>query len=152
MGVHTERAGGAVTAPGEAGGVFQEAIRDRLRTGFANWNQGYEAWLEWCDTLYEPDAHYNVQGRRLTLQEYKDLMGEFFAAFDVRLGEFHNMLVIDGWCAIRYAVRVTHKASGAAIDQTSMEFVNFTDNPDPVGARVVEGWAISDRQFDETVA
>lgn len=30
--------------------------------GFKNWNSGYKSWLEWCETLYEPDAHYNVYG------------------------------------------------------------------------------------------
>ena len=47
---------------------MEEAIRDRLVTGFKNWNGGYDGWLEWCNTLYEPDAHYNVYGHRLTLQ------------------------------------------------------------------------------------
>lgn len=139
-----------VTGAGSVHGEFQEAIRARLRNGFTNWNRGYDAWLEWCDTLYEPDAHYNVQGRRLTLQEYKELMAKFFAAFDVELGEFYNMLVIDDWCAIRYAVHITHKASGRRIEQMTMEFVNFKDNPAPVGARVVEGWAIADHPLDAT--
>ena len=38
----------------------EAAIRDRLVTGFKNWNGGYEGWLEWCNTLYEEDAYYNV--------------------------------------------------------------------------------------------
>jgi hypothetical protein len=124
---------------------FQEAIRARLRRGFANWNRGYEAWLEWCDTLYEPDAHYNVNGLRLSLQQYKDLMGQLFSVYDIELGQFYNMLVEDGWCAIRYSVRIADKRTGDAFDQMTMEFVNFKDNPSPIGARVVEGWALSDR-------
>ena len=123
---------------------FQDAIAERLHTGFANWNHGYQAWLDWCDTLYEPDAHYNVQGGRLTLQQYKDLMGQFFETFDVELGEFHNMLIEEDWCAIRYAVHITNKRTGERIEQMTMEFVNFKDNPHPIGARVIEGWAISD--------
>lgn len=125
--------------------TFQDAIAARLRRGFANWNGGYETWLEWCKTLYEPDAHYNVQGRRLTLRQYQDLMGEFFTVFDVELGEFHNMLIEDDWCAIRYAVHITDKQTGEKIEQMTMEFVNFKDNPEPVGARVIEGWALSDK-------
>jgi hypothetical protein len=125
--------------------TFQEQIEDRLRNGFSNWNGGYEQWLEWCDTLYEPDAHYNVSGQRLTLQGYKDMMGQFFAAFDIQLGEFYNMLVVDDWCGIRYAVRITNKATGEEFDQMTMEFVNWKDNPAPIGARVIEGWALSDK-------
>ena len=46
------------------GNSFQDKVRARLHRGFANWNQGYDSWLEWCETLYEPDAHYNVYGQR----------------------------------------------------------------------------------------
>lgn len=124
---------------------FQEAIKDRLQNGFKNWNGGYEKWLEWCNTLYEPDAHYNVYGKRLTLQQYKDLMGQFFAAYDVELGEFYNMLIEGDWCAIRYTVHITNKKTGEQFEQMSFEFVHFKENPEPVGARVVEGWAVSDK-------
>jgi len=125
--------------------TFQDAIKQRLQNGFMNWNNGYEAWLKWCDTLYEPDAHYNVYGKRLTLQEYKDMMGHFFAAFDIQLGEFHNMLIQDDWCAIRYTVYITNKKTGEKITQQTMEFVNFKDNPQPIGARVIEGWALAEK-------
>ena len=54
---------------------MEKAIRDRLFSGFNNWNGGYDGWLKWCDTLYEPDACYNIPLRgaqkRLILQEYK---------------------------------------------------------------------------------
>jgi hypothetical protein len=126
---------------------FQEAIKDRLQNGFKNWNGGYDAWLEWCNTLYEPDAHYNVYGQRWTLQQYKDAMGKLFEVFDMELGEFYNMLVVDDWAAIRYKVRITNKKTGEIIDQMTMEFVNFKENPDPIGARVIEGWALSDVQL-----
>ena len=51
---------------------MEEAIRDRLVNGFKNWNGGYDGWLEWCNTLYEPDVHYNVYGKRLTLPKCSD--------------------------------------------------------------------------------
>jgi len=124
---------------------FEDAIRARFNRGFSEWNQGYEAWLEWCDTLYEPDAHYNIYSDRLTLQQYKVMMGQFFGAFDIELGDFHNMIVEDGWGAIRYVVYITNKATGERIEQNTMEFVHFKDNPEPVGARVIEGWALSDK-------
>lgn len=124
---------------------FQDAIRDRLTNGFGNWNEGYDAWLEWCDTLYEPDAHYNVYGKRLTLQEYKDMMGQLFGKFDIELGEFDNVIVEDDWAAIRYTVFITNLQTGEKIEQKTMEFVNFKDNPAPIGARVIEGWALSDK-------
>lgn len=123
---------------------FQDAIRERLENGFKNWNGGYDCWLEWCNTLYEPDAHYNIYGKRYTLQEYKDMMGQFFQAFDVEMGDFYNMLVQDDWCGIRYCVHITNKKTGVKFEQMTMEFVNFKDNPEPLGARVIEGWALSD--------
>ncbi len=128
--------------------TLQEKIKSRLETGFKNWNGGYECWLEWCNILYEPDAHYNIQVggplKRLTLQEYKDMSKGFFENFIVELGEFKNMLIQDDWCGIRYVVYVTNKATGKRFTQNTMEFVHFKDNPDPLGARVIEGWALSD--------
>ena len=124
---------------------IEEAMKDRIKQGFSNWNQGYEKWLEWCDTLYEPDAHYNVYGKRLTLQQYKDMMGQFFSVFDIELGDFHNMIADGDWIAIRYDVNIINKESGERIEQKTMEFVNFKDNPAPIGARVIEGWALSDK-------
>ena len=47
-----------------------EAIRDRLVNGLKNWNGGYDGWVEWWYTLYEPDAHYIVYGHRFTLQQH----------------------------------------------------------------------------------
>jgi hypothetical protein len=123
---------------------FESAIRSRFSRGFSEWNQGYDAWLSWCDTLYEPDAHYNVYSDRLTLQEYKNMMSQLFVAYDIELGEFHNVIVEDDWGAIRYTVYITDKKTGERIEQKTMEFVHFKDNPDPVGARVIEGWALSD--------
>ncbi|MGC4122049.1 MAG: nuclear transport factor 2 family protein [Myxococcales bacterium] len=124
---------------------FEERIRARFNQGFGEWNQGYEAWLKWCHTLYEPDAHYNVYGRRLTLQQYKDMMGQFFSAFDIQLGALDNVLVQGEWGAIRYSVYVTNKKTGEKTELKTMEFVRFKDNAEPIGARVVEGWALSDK-------
>lgn len=128
---------------------FEEAIKNRLENGFANWNGGYDGWLDWCKTLYEPDAHYNVYGKRLTLQEYKDMMGQLFQVYDMELGDFDNMIIKDDWCAIRYTVYIINKQTGERITQHTMEFVNFKDNPDPIGARVIEGWALSDSPLSE---
>jgi len=123
---------------------FEQAIRDRLQTGFNNWNLGYAAWLEWCNTLYEPDAHYNVYGQRLTLEQYKAMMGQFFAAFDIKLGTLDNIIVENDWVGIRYTVYITSKQTGVTSELKTMEIVNFKKNPEPIGARVVEGWALSD--------
>jgi hypothetical protein len=128
--------------------TFQEQIKDRLINGFKNWNGGYEKWLKWCDTLYEPDAMYNIQvggpQKRLTLQQYKDICKHFMDNYVLELGDFKNMIIQDDWCAIRYVVYVTNKATGEKYTQNTMEFVHFKDNPQPIGARVIEGWALSD--------
>ncbi|ONH58044.1 hypothetical protein CcI49_24330 [Frankia sp. CcI49] len=123
---------------------FETRIRWRFQEGFDQWNHGYEAWLKWCDTLYEPDAHYNVYSERLTLQEYKDMMGQLFAVYDIELGQLDNVLIEGEWGAIRYSVYILDKTTGARSELKTMEFVQFKDNPEPMGARVVEGWALSD--------
>lgn len=127
---------------------MEEKIKDRLENGFRNWNGGYDCWLNWCKTLYEPDAHYNVQGPngmfRMTLKEYEDKMKYILGMFDIQLGEFKNMIIKDDWAAIRYIVKVTSRKTGKTVTQHTMEFVHFKDNPDPIGVRVIEGWALSD--------
>lgn len=127
--------------------TLQDAIKNRLENGFKNWNGGYDGWLEWCHTLYESDAHYNVYGQRWDLQEYKDAMGRLFEVFDMELGEFENMIIKEDWAAIRYSVIITNKKTGEKIKQQTMEFVHFKENPEPIGARVIEGWALSDKQI-----
>lgn len=123
---------------------IEKAIENRLFSGFNNWNGGYDGWLEWCNTLYEPDAHYNVYGKRLTLDEYKGMMGQLFQHYTMELGQFENMIIRDNWCAIRYQVTVRNLHTGEGVLQNTMEFVKFKDNGDERGVRVVEGWALAD--------
>ena len=128
--------------------TLETQIEDRLRAGFKNWNGGYDGWLEWCNTLYEPDAHYNIpfggSQKRCTLEEYKAMMGQLFQHFTMELGDFDNMIIKGQWAAIRYTVKVRNLDTGAEILQHTMEFVKFKDNHDERGVRVVEGWALSD--------
>jgi len=128
---------------------YAERIKDRIREGFGHYNNGYEDWLEWCNTLYEPDAHYNYYGRRFTLQEYKDNVGWLFSAFDVKLGGLDNMIVEGDWVAIRYSLEFTKKETGEKFVANNMEFVLFKDHPEPIGARCVEGWAITDNPLTD---
>lgn len=127
---------------------MEAAIENRLRTGFANWNGGYDGWLKWCETLYEPDAYYNIplggSQQRLTLQQYKDMMGQLFQHFTMELGDFDNMIIKDNWCAIRYTVKIKKLDTGEEFTQNTMEFVKFKDNGGDIGVRVVEGWALAD--------
>jgi len=122
--------------------TLEEKIKDRLENGFKNWNGGYENWLVWCNTLYDDDSMYNVYGHRLTLKQYQDMMGELFKKQDIFLGKFHNMIIQDNWCAIRYDVEIVNKATGKRELQESMEFVRFKETPEK-GVIVDEGWACS---------
>ena len=76
--------------------------------------------------------------------EYKDAMGKLFEHFSMELGQFENMIIKDDWCAIRYTVKIRNLDTGEEILQNTMEFVKFKENPEPIGVRVVEGWALSD--------
>lgn len=75
-------------------------------------------------------------------------MGEFFKVYEIELGNFYNMLVEDNWCGIRYSVQIKDKRTGEKFQQMSFEFVQFKNNPEPIGARVVEGWAVSDHPLN----
>lgn len=117
------------------------AIKNRLETGFKNWNGGYDNWLEWCNELYDDASMYNVYGHRLTLKQYQDMMGDLFKKQDILLGKFHNMLIVDDWAAIRYDVEVINLVTKEKMTQQTMEFVRFKETP--AGVKVDEGWACS---------
>ncbi|MDR2671478.1 MAG: nuclear transport factor 2 family protein [Oscillospiraceae bacterium] len=120
---------------------LQEKIKDRLETGFKNWNGGYENWLVWCNELYDDTSMYNVYGHRLTLKQYQDMMGDLFKKQDIVLGQFHNMLIVNDWAAIRYDVEVIDLKTKEKTTQQTMEFVRFKETP--AGVKVDEGWACS---------
>ena len=115
---------------------YRKNIQNRLLTGFANWNRGFEAWKAWGNILYTKDSIYNVHGARLTLEHYQEDMYETLGKMSIGMGNFNNMLIVGNYCAIYYDI-IIGKNRG-----TTMEFVQFTDygspgNPD---VRVVEGW------------
>ena len=115
---------------------IEKNIKNRLLTGFANWNLGFEAWKAWGNILYTKDSIYNVHGARLTLEHYQEDMYETLGKMSIEIGNFNDMLIVGNYCAVHYDI-IIGKNRG-----TTMEFVQFTDyggpgNPD---VRVVEGW------------
>ena len=119
---------------------LQDRMRERVRDGMESMNRGYEAWLKQCAITYEPDAHYNVFGRRIPLREYQDAVRQQYSVRDIKLGEMYNMLTDNDWLAMRYSLLFTNKETGEESQEMYMEFVHFKDNPQPIGARVIEGW------------
>lgn len=71
-------------------------------------------------------------------------MGQLFQHYTMELGRFENMIIRDNWCAIRYTVTISNLDTGKETLQNTMEFVTFKENPEPVGVRAAEGWALSD--------
>lgn len=120
---------------------MEKRIQNRLLTGFANWNRGFDAWKAWGDILYTPESLYNVHSVHLTLKEYQTAMYGTLRRADIQMGAFHHMLVSDSWCAIRYAITTTPRGGGEAVHDTVMEFVHFGDFGKDLGTRVIEGWA-----------
>ncbi len=120
---------------------MEKNIQNRLLTGFANWNEGYEAWEEWGNILYTEDSLYNLYGVHMTLREYQASQKVGLARTDIQLGQFHNMLVCGDWTAICYDVDNTSRQTGEKDHSVVMEFVHFGDLGEELGTRVIEGWA-----------
>ncbi len=120
---------------------LEKDIQNRLLTGFANWNQGYETWQAWGDILYTSDSLYNLYGIHMTFPEYQFSQKIGLSQVDMQLGDFYNMLICDDWTAIRYSCSQTNRQTGDKEDVIVMEFVNFKDYGSPLRTRVVEGWA-----------
>lgn len=125
-----------------ASAIVNETYKDEERT-IDTFTYLYE-----IEGGYEKETYYNIPGPhgqvRLTLQQYKDAMGQLFQHFTMELGAFENLITKGDWCAIRYTVKIRNLDAGDEILQNTMEFVKFKKNPDPIGVRVVEGWALSD--------
>ncbi len=120
---------------------MEKDIQNRLLTGFANWNEGYEAWEEWGNILYTDASLYNLYGVHMTFPEYQMSQKAGLSRSDIQLGDFENMLVCGDWCAIRYSVDTTDRQTGDSVFSNVMEFVKFDDLGPELGTRVNEGWA-----------
>ena len=114
---------------------LEKNIENRLLTGFENWNRGYDAWKAWGDILYTPDSIYNVHGARMTLKEYQDTMDVLLKQTDIRMGDFHNMLITDDWTAIYYDTENIDPSTGESSPARVMEFVQFKDYGEELGTR-----------------
>ena len=115
---------------------LEKFIQNRLLTGFANWNRGFETWKEWGNILYTPESIYNVHGARLTLAHYQEDMYDTLGKMKIDMGNFNNMLIVGDYCAIYYDILIRGRSG------TTMEFVqfkNYKTDSDP-DVRVVEGW------------
>ena len=127
---------------------LEKHIQNRLLTGFANWNRGFETWKAWGNILYTKESIYNVHGARLTLEHYQEDMYETLGKMKIDMGNFNNMLIVGDYCAIYYDIKI---GSGSG---TTMEFVQFKDygdatNPD---VRVVEGWGgVKDATYYDSI-
>ena len=112
---------------------IEKNIQNRLLTGFENWNRGFKTWKEWGNILYIPESIYNVHGARLSLASYQAAMDVSLQQATILMGDFHNMLITDKYCAIHYDFTTNGKKSKV------MEFVQFEETAEH-GTYVNEGW------------
>jgi hypothetical protein len=127
-----------VKNPTSAETDLERKIQNRLLTGFENWNRGFAAWKAWGNILYTEDSIYNVHGTRLTLAHYQAAMNIALKQADIKMGDFHNMIINDNWTGIRYDF-YTKVGDEYKLGMVT-EFVNFKDYGGELGTRVVEGW------------
>lgn len=110
-----------------------------MLNGFNRWNMGYDAWEHWGEVLYYEDSIYNVNGVRLTLEEYQQAMDASLRSTDIQMGSFNHMILCGDWMAIQYDVTYIDRETGEATYGTTTEFARFKDFGEK-GAKVDEGW------------
>ncbi len=118
---------------------LSQKIQNRMLNGFNRWNMGYDAWEHWGEVLYHDDSIYNVNGVKLTLQEYQQAMDVSLKSLDIQMGTFKNMILVDDWMAIQYDIVNIDRETGEEHPGTTMEFAKFGDYGE-LGAKVDEGW------------
>ena len=127
-----------INNPTSAETDIEKKVLNRLLTGFENWNRGFEAWKAWGNILYTEDSIYNVHGARLTLAHYQAAMNIALKQTDIKMGDFHNIVINDNWTGIRYDF-YTKVGDEYKLGMVT-EFVNFKDYGGELGTRVLEGW------------
>lgn len=122
-----------------------------MLNGFNRWNMGYDAWEHWGEVLYHDDSIYNVNGVKLTLDEYQTAMDMSLKKLDIQMGQFTNMVLVDDWMAIQYDIVNIDRKTGEAHPGTTMEFAKFGDYGE-LGAKVDEGWGgVKNESYDGTM-
>ena len=114
-----------INNPTSAETDIEKKVLNRLLTGFENWNRGFEAWKAWGNILYTEDSIYNVHGARLTLAHYQAAMNIALKQTDIKMGDFHNIVINDNWTGIRYDF-YTKVGDEYKLGMVT-EFVNFKD-------------------------
>ncbi|MCR5580277.1 MAG: nuclear transport factor 2 family protein [Pseudobutyrivibrio sp.] len=130
---------------------LSQKIQNRMLNGFNRWNMGYDAWEHWGEVLYHDDSIYNVNGVKLTLQEYQQAMDVSLKSLDIQMGTFKNMILVDDWMAIQYDIVNIDRETGEEHPGTTMEFAKFGDYGE-LGAKVDEGWGgVKNDSYDGTM-
>ena len=130
---------------------LSKKIQNRMLNGFNRWNMGYDAWEHWGEVLYHDDSIYNVNGVKLTLDEYQTAMDMSLKKLDIQMGTFKNMILVDDWMAIQYDIVNIDRATGEKHPGTTMEFAKFGDYGE-LGAKVDEGWGgVKNENYDGTM-
>ena len=103
---------------------------------FEQWNNGYDAWAAYADTMYAADVKYDLSGEELNLAGLKAAMKD---RVDVtKRVQINNILVSEDWAAIHFW-DVTTAADGTRSADNHMQFLHFV--PDGDGVRVDLCWA-----------
>lgn len=128
-----------ITFPTSATTHEEKGIQNRMLNGFNCWNEGFDAWKNWGDVLYSPESIYNVNGVKMTLEEYQQAMNISLKANDIIMGDFDNMIICGNWAAIRYQTTNKNRQTGVETPVPVTEFVRFKDFGEK-GMKVDEGW------------
>ena len=95
-----------------------------------------------------------VNGRRFS--DIMQMVGGIQEADPVEAVRMLQMSKMEGIDPARFVpvqadekITIKDLKSGKEYPQQTMEFVEFKDNPEPIGVRVVEGWALSDSPLSE---
>lgn len=130
---------------------LSKKIQNRMLNGFNRWNMGYDAWEHWGEVLYHDDSIYNVNGVKLTLEEYQKAMDVSLKQLNIQMGTFKNMILVDDWMAIQYDIVNIDRETGEEHPGTTMEFAKFGDYGE-LGAKVDEGWGgVKNESYDGTM-
>ena len=121
----------------EAKTDLNKKVQNRILNYFNRINMGYDGLEQWDKVLYHKDSILNVNGIKMTLKEYQNLQNDAFKKYDIKIGNFTNMILVDDFVAIQYDITTTEKERSITVYGTNMEFMRFGDYEE-LGVKVNE--------------
>lgn len=102
-------------------------MKSAILNEFEQWNNGYDAWANYADTMYAENVKYDLSGQELDLAGLKAAQKD--TVDTAKRVQINNILISEDWAAIHFWDVTTHEDGSKSADN-HMQFLHFIENGD----------------------